>query len=108
MTELVRRFDPTTPVPYQSTSEGVAAASLQQRALRQAARELLLAQSSDWPFILKTGTSPEYARHRVTEHLSRFSRLYEQLLEGRVDRAWLARLELQDDIFPELDYRYFG
>ena len=29
---------------------------LQQRALNQAARELLLAQSSDWAFIMKTGT----------------------------------------------------
>ncbi len=36
--------------------------ALTARALKQAARELLLAQSSDWPFILRTGTSPEYAQ----------------------------------------------
>ena len=32
---------------------------VQRRALNQAARELLLAQSSDWAFILKTGTMVE-------------------------------------------------
>src|SRR5262249_42659556 len=58
--------------------------ALQGRALRQAARELLLAQASDWPFILKTGTSPEYARKRVTEHLLRFTKIYEQLKSGGV------------------------
>ena len=38
---------------------------LEDRALRQAARELLLAQSSDWGFIVRTGTSPGYARSRI-------------------------------------------
>ena len=32
------------------------ATGLKARALRQAARELLLAQASDWPFILRAGT----------------------------------------------------
>ena len=41
--------------------------------------ELLLAQSSDWPFILRTGTSPEYARRREKDHLLRFNTLYQQL-----------------------------
>src|SRR5262249_47974951 len=35
--------------------------SLEDRALRQAGRELLLAQSSDWPFIITNGTTEEYA-----------------------------------------------
>src|SRR5581483_2265965 len=82
--------------------------ALRQRALRQAARELLLAQASDWPFILRTGTSPEYARKRVTEHLQRFNELYEQLLESRLDESWLAQIESQDEIFPAIDHRYFG
>src|SRR6185295_17478663 len=66
MTELARRFP--NPAP------------LQERALKQAARELLLAQSSDWPFILRTGTSPDYARKRVKDHLFRFIALHDQLL----------------------------
>lgn len=79
-----------------------------ERALRQAGRELLLAQASDWPFILRAGTSPEYARRRVTEHLVRFTTIYDQLIESRLDESWLSQIESQDEIFPEIDYRYFG
>ncbi|HWH70463.1 MAG TPA: 1,4-alpha-glucan branching protein domain-containing protein [Candidatus Sulfotelmatobacter sp.] len=94
MTELARRFEqPDT---------------LQERALRQAGRELLLAQASDWPFILRTETSPEYARQRVKDHLLRFNRLYEQILAAQVDEAWLRQIEEQDNIFPEVNYRYWA
>lgn len=43
---------------------------LARRALDQAARELLLAQASDWPFMIRMRTTPEYAEHRVREHLA--------------------------------------
>jgi 1,4-alpha-glucan branching enzyme len=94
MTELARRF----PQPD----------ALQERALRQAARELLLAQASDWPFILRTGTSPSYARKRVKEHLLRFTRLYEQLTAGQLDPDWLQQVEWRDNVFPEVNYRYWA
>jgi 1,4-alpha-glucan branching enzyme len=81
--------------------------SLQERALKQAARELLLAQSSDWPFILRTGTSPEYARKRVNDHLLRFTSLYEQLNRNDVDENSLRAIESYDNIFPSVDYRYW-
>lgn len=81
---------------------------LTQRALQQAARELLLAQASDWPFILRTGTCPDYARRRVKDHLLRFIALHEQLTATRVDEAWLRQIELQDNLFPEVDYRYWA
>jgi 1,4-alpha-glucan branching enzyme len=79
-----------------------------ERALRQAARELLLAQASDWPFILRTGTSPEYARQRVTTHLLRFTELYGQLKEGTIDEQRLGEIERQDNIFPQVNWRYWG
>jgi len=82
--------------------------ALQQRALGQAARELLLAQSSDWPFILRTGTSPDYARKRVTDHLLRFTALYEQLNNSAVDEASLSTLENSDNIFPDVNFRYWA
>ena len=47
------------------------------RALNQAARELLLAQSSDWAFIMTTGTTVPYAERRTNEHVVRFTRIYE-------------------------------
>jgi 1,4-alpha-glucan branching enzyme len=77
------------------------------RALRQAARELLLAQSSDWAFILRNGTVTDYARRRVVSHLRRFRHLAAQIRGGRVDEAWLARLEATDNLFPALDWQEF-
>jgi 1,4-alpha-glucan branching enzyme len=81
---------------------------LRRRALNQAARELLLAQSSDWAFIMKTGTMVDYAVRRTKEHLLRFLRLNGQLREGRIDEGWLAHVEAKNNIFPELDYRIYG
>jgi 1,4-alpha-glucan branching enzyme len=81
---------------------------LAERALKQAARELLLAQASDWPFIMRTGTSPDYAKRRVTDHLLRFIALHDQLTSTSVDETWLTNLEQLDNIFPEIDYRYWA
>ena len=78
------------------------------RALNQAGRELLLAQSSDWPFILRTGTSPEYARQRVQDHLIRFDTLYRQLKQRRVDEKWLRDVEQRDNLFPEINPAYWA
>jgi 1,4-alpha-glucan branching enzyme len=80
---------------------------LKARALNQAARELLLAQSSDWPFIMTAGHMDSYARSRVEEHMVRFNRLHRQISEGSIDEGWLARLEEKDNIFPHLDYRVY-
>ena len=80
---------------------------LQRRALNQAARDLLLAQASDWPFILSAGTNADYARNRLNTHLARFTNLYEQLSAKQIDPRQLELLESQDNIFPQLDYTYF-
>ena len=84
------------------------ASGLTERALKQAARELLLAQASDWPFILRTGTSPDYARKRVKDHLLRFLALHEQLTTTRVNAAWLSKIETMDNLFPDVNYRYWA
>jgi 1,4-alpha-glucan branching enzyme len=94
MTELVRRL------PH--------ASGLTERALKQAGRELLLAQASDWPFIMRTGTSPDYAKRRIKDHLLRFIALHEQLTSTRIDELWLQTVESLDNIFPEIDYRYWA
>lgn len=78
------------------------------RALNQMARELFLAQSSDWAFIMRTGTSVEYAVERTRQHLVAFNRLYEVLRDGRqVPLDDLAALEKRDNIFSDVDYRDF-
>ena len=68
----------------------------------------LLAQASDWPFILRTGTSPEYARKRVKDHLLRFIDLHEQLTTSQINEDRLAAIEAMDNIFPDIDYRYWA
>jgi 1,4-alpha-glucan branching enzyme len=78
------------------------------RALNQAARELMLAQSSDWAFIMRTGTTVAYATRRVNEHIVRFTRLYDAVNAGAVGESWLAALEAKDNVFPELDYRIYA
>ena len=77
------------------------------RALNQAARELLLAQSSDWAFIMSRGTVVDYAVARTKDHIARFTKLYRDLLAGEVDPAWFQEIESRDSIFPTIDYRVY-
>ena len=82
---------------------------LAMRALNQAARELLLAQASDWPFIMKTGTMVEYAQKRVKLHINRFTHIYKDMLSGSVDKEWLEVVESRDNIFSDMDCaRYYS
>jgi 1,4-alpha-glucan branching enzyme len=81
---------------------------LTRRALNQAARELMLAQSSDWAFIMKGGTVVDYAVKRTREHLLRFTRLYRQIKMGRIDEWSLADVESKDNLFPDIDYRSYA
>ena len=80
---------------------------LQIRALNQAARELLLAQSSDWAFIMKTGTMVEYAVKRTRDHLIRFLRLYYQIKNNRINHDFLRDIEERDNLFPDVNYRIY-
>jgi 1,4-alpha-glucan branching enzyme len=80
---------------------------LEWRALNQAARELLLAQSSDWAFIMRTGTMVPYAVRRTRSHLMRFQKLYDDLKQNKVDAGWLSKVEAIDNIFPGINYRVY-
>ncbi len=73
------------------------------RAIRQAGRELLLAQSSDWAFIVTTQTAVDYANQRVHDHMERFNRLYDQIQQGTIDPDFLSDIEAKDNIFPNFD-----
>ncbi|MCF6157056.1 MAG: DUF1957 domain-containing protein [wastewater metagenome] len=81
--------------------------SIQNRALNQAARELLLLQSSDWAFIMSTGRMAEYAVKRTKEHIFRFNKLYEDIQSNAIDDLWLSDIESKDTIFPDIDYRIY-
>ena len=94
MVELSNRFP---------RADGIAA-----RALKQAARELMLAESSDWAFIMRTGTTVPYAERRTNAHILQFNRLYEDLLRGEISERWLSDIEAKDNIFPDMDYRLYA
>lgn len=77
------------------------------RALRQAARELLLAQASDWAFMINAGTTAEYAARKTKTHLRHFNKMKQEIQDGRIDKDWLTMIECRDNIFPQIDYRAF-
>ncbi len=87
---------------YYPMAEGIV-----KRALNQAARELLLAQSSDWAFIMSTGTMVDYAIRRTKTHLDNFLKLHDSILNHCIDQHWLSILEQRNNIFPDIDYRYY-
>lgn len=84
--------------------------SLLQRVLKQAARELLLLQSSDWQFLISTWSARDYAELRVALHAGDFGRLAsiadtlgrgEKITPG--DEAFLGAVEARDNLFPDLE-----
>ncbi len=88
-------------------AQNAEATGLAKRALNQMARELLLAQSSDWAFIMKTATHVEYAQKRIKEHIFRFNRLYEEVKNGNIEETYLDVLERRDNIFPNIDFKNY-
>jgi 1,4-alpha-glucan branching enzyme len=75
--------------------------------LAQAARELLLAQSSDWQFILSTGAAADYGERRFREHCSDTEELVQVLEDGSaaaLDRGHRRAAELaeRDALFPDV------
>lgn len=87
--------------------QGLTVTPLQERALNQAVRSILLAQASDWPFIMKSGTTIAYANKRITDHLARFNYLHDSVRSGKIDERYLTALEIMDNIFPDLDFRNY-
>jgi len=75
--------------------------------LEQAARELLLLESSDWPFLVTTGQAREYAIQRFSQHTERFNQLAESIERGHPDAGLATRYWELDRVFPEIDYRWW-
>lgn len=76
------------------------------RVLNQMARELLLAQSSDWAFLMTTKTAIEYSEQRTKEHIYNFEKL-SGFLKNDIDFEVLEELEYKNSIFPFLDFRIY-
>jgi len=71
-------------------------------ALEQAARELLLAQASDWQFMISTGAVPDYAERRFRLHCDDAERLIAGLAEGADVERLVDDLARRDDLFPDV------
>ncbi len=80
---------------------------LSERVLQQLVRELLLAQASDWAFLMRTGTAREYAAKRTIDHLTRFDRMCREFVSGAVDEAFLRECESRDNLFPKVNWRHY-
>jgi 1,4-alpha-glucan branching enzyme len=81
------------------------AAGRRGEALDQLVRELLLLQSSDWAFILKTGTVARYAEARIRAHVHRLRHLGHLVETGDLaenDVLWLDDVRQRDNFLSEL------
>jgi 1,4-alpha-glucan branching enzyme len=83
--------------------------SAQHVVLAQAARELLLAQASDWQFIISTGAVADYAERRFTGHCEAAEELVGALAAAAggapsldAARARAEALHRSDDLFPDV------
>lgn len=75
--------------------------------LNQALRELLLLQSSDWPFLVTTFQAKDYAIERFEKHVEFFNQLCEMVENNQIDRDKLAASKEGDNPFPNIDFRWF-
>lgn len=68
----------------------------------QAARELLLAESSDWTFMMSAGQVASYARKRIDDHLDRFERICHGISQNNIDLKWFADVRERDTLFDDI------
>lgn len=85
-------------------------AALRNRLLKQAAREAMLLQSSDWPFLVTTRQARDYGERRFLEHRHRFERLAHALSKDVISPDiidYLEQVESIDAVFPDIDFTLF-
>ncbi|MFM7635477.1 MAG: glycoside hydrolase family 57 protein [Cyanobacteriota bacterium] len=100
---IVPQWQRASQAMVQRVSQGVGSHS-QRELLHLAARELLLAQSSDWSFILRAGTTTELAKERIERHLDRFWRLIDAInTNAPLPEVWLEGVRREDGLFPQID-----
>ncbi|MDP9018748.1 MAG: DUF1957 domain-containing protein, partial [Candidatus Eremiobacteraeota bacterium] len=74
---------------------------------RQAARELFLLQSSDWPFLMSNKEADTYPHERVAAHAARFENLLAASRDEPCDQEIVAQAMQDDSLFTSLDSRAF-
>jgi 1,4-alpha-glucan branching enzyme len=81
------------------------------RILQQTARELLLMEGSDWPFLIYTKQAKEYANQRFHHHHQRFNKLIWAAKDSndkrRISLRELEEIEVIDSCFRDINLDYF-
>lgn len=82
--------------------------------LERAARELVLLQASDWPFVVSTGGAVDYGIERLSLHATRFERacyIAESLAAGNamtdLEKVQVAEIDAHDSIFKQIDLTWW-
>ncbi len=83
------------------------ASPLQERLLAQMGRELMLAQASDWAFLMRGDSARSYAQSRTQSHIAAFTRLYEMIQSETIDEVYLLQREEACPLFPWLKSNEF-
>lgn len=78
--------------------------------MERAAREMLLLQASDWPFVIHSQGAVDYGIQRFAGHCTRFDRMTniaEQVAKGiplgPIEQVDIAETDLHDSIFKDID-----
>ncbi|MCL2128409.1 MAG: DUF1957 domain-containing protein [Treponema sp.] len=100
---LIRAIDRMVELADRFTEDS----GLKERALNQAAREILLAQASDWPVMLYRQECTDFARYKAESAMRNFTTIYEALGSNYISTEWLTGLERRHNIFPNINYRVF-
>lgn len=82
--------------------------------LTRAARELLLLQASDWPFVIHSQGAVDYGIERISLHAVRFERLCliaEKVAAGKepdaLEQVQINEADAHDSIFKEVDLNWW-
>ncbi|MFI5264399.1 MAG: 1,4-alpha-glucan branching protein domain-containing protein, partial [Candidatus Kapaibacterium sp.] len=83
--------------------------------LDQAARELLLLESSDWQFLITTESAADYSTKRFKKHAKRLEKLLkisERLLKRKAkkeeDKLYLSKISKDDKPFAEINLDWWA
>lgn len=83
------------------------AEGLLQRALNQALRELLIAQASDWPFMIQMDSAGRFAETKFREHINNFFMLCRDIQRETIRKTAVESLEKKTCTFRDIDFRIY-
>ena len=49
----------------------------------------------------------DYAKKRIKDHIGRFTKLYYQIKDDKIDESFLKNINEKDCLFPDIDYTIY-